>query len=56
MSAQACVVELLEDAGVPLLSLAVAGTDNAQQKLGMVMAQAVKVSTQGIRSCAGLYC
>ena len=45
MSAQASVVELLEDAGVPALSIAIAEPANAGTKLGTVMAQAVKVGS-----------
>ncbi|KAK9806471.1 hypothetical protein WJX73_000624 [Symbiochloris irregularis] len=42
LSAQAAVVELLEDAGMPSLCLATASPENAHRKVGEVLAEAVK--------------
>lgn len=43
LSAQAAVIELLEDSGMPGLCVATASQDNAHRKVGEVLAEAVKV-------------
>lgn len=40
------MVELLEDAGVPALSIAIAEAANGSMKLGSVLAKAVQVCLQ----------
>ena len=56
LSAQATVIEILEDAGVPSLCLASASSENAHRKVGEVLAEAVQVSCVSSREASWLSC